>query len=216
MKKRAPLLYAVSKIKKTSCLCVFAIYLLVFGSGYAMAGWITLDMPGYTVNTMARGIDGSNIVGSYDDASGTHGFLYNGTNWTTFDMPGASETCPSGIDGSKIVGRYYDASGVHGFFYNGSRWTTLDMPGAPHYTDVYGIDGSNIVGNYEDVSGIGHFFYIMVQNGQLLKRPARSIQIVAYPAVILSAPMAREVFFIMVQTGQLSLCPAQTRHLHWA
>ena len=37
-------------------------------------------------------------------AGSTHGFIYNGTNWTTLDVPGANCTWASGISGSNIVG----------------------------------------------------------------------------------------------------------------
>jgi len=71
-------------------------------------------MPGY--NTHIYGIDGSNIVGMYGDTY-CHGFLYNGTTWTTLDFPGAQKTWIYGISGSNLVGFYNDASGTHGFVY---------------------------------------------------------------------------------------------------
>jgi hypothetical protein len=81
-------------------------------------------MPG-AANTQLIGIDGGNIVGSYETNSGDcyyHGFLYNGTNWITLDMPGASTTMAFDIDGSTIVGWYTDNSSgnyhpQHGFLY---------------------------------------------------------------------------------------------------
>jgi hypothetical protein len=55
-----------------------------------------------------NGINGSNIVGFYTDGYlVSHGFLYNGSTWTTLDMPGAYSTYAFGIDGNHIVG-YYD------------------------------------------------------------------------------------------------------------
>jgi hypothetical protein len=107
-------------------------------------------MPGAS-RTDPTGIDGSYIVGGYEEASGVgHGFLYNGATWTTLDMPDAYRTWASGIDGSNIVGHYYDDFGVHGFLYDGSGWTTLDVPGVAGGTQAFGIDGSNIVGSYYD------------------------------------------------------------------
>jgi hypothetical protein len=75
-------------------------------------------MPDAT-DTFIYGMDGSNLVGYYDDASGkVHGVLYNGTTWTTLDYPGASGTRVYDIDGSNLVGYYVDTSGVnHGFIY---------------------------------------------------------------------------------------------------
>jgi len=101
--------------------------------------------------TVARGIDGSNIVGSYLDGSGIgHSFLYNGSSWTTLDVPGYVND----IDGSNMVG----SDGASSFLYNGSSWTTLDMPGA-HSTLAFSIDGNNIVGGYYDASNYYGFFY---------------------------------------------------------
>ena len=68
--------------------------------------------------TVAKGVSGNNIVGSYLDSSGgSHGFLYNGTTYTTIDDPlGMGGTFLNGIDGSNIVGSYVDSSGQnHGF-----------------------------------------------------------------------------------------------------
>ena len=50
--------------------------MVLFGTGYAMAGsWTTLDAPGAT-DTEPFGIDGDNIVGTYLDGSSYHGFVY--------------------------------------------------------------------------------------------------------------------------------------------
>jgi len=54
-------------------------------------------------NTYPYGIDGGNIVGYYSDGS-THGFIYDGTTYTTLNVPGADSTRAYGIDGSNIVG----------------------------------------------------------------------------------------------------------------
>jgi hypothetical protein len=42
---------------------------------YDGTNWIIIDKPGAT-RTFINGIDGSNIVGYYQDTSGLHGFLY--------------------------------------------------------------------------------------------------------------------------------------------
>jgi hypothetical protein len=54
--------------------------MMLFSYGNTIGGtWTTLDMSG-AYGTYANGIDGSNIVGWYQDASGSHGFLYNGSS----------------------------------------------------------------------------------------------------------------------------------------
>jgi hypothetical protein len=122
--------------------------------------WTTLNYPGAR-GTSAFGIYGNNIVGTYN--WGEHGFLYDGTNWTTLDHPNASSwTSASGIEGSNIVGTYIDASGVyHGFLYDGSTWTTIDYPGASG-TSASGIYGNNIVGCYSDAYGAHGFLATLV------------------------------------------------------
>ena len=82
-----------------------------------------------------RGIDGGNIVGMYEDASGwPDAFLYDGTTWTTLDFPGAMITYARGIDGDKIVGSYADASwDYHGFIY------TIPEPGTVLLLGLGGI-----------------------------------------------------------------------------
>jgi hypothetical protein len=86
----------------------------------------TLDYPGSTVSTAAYGIFGNDIVGDYQDSMGVyHGFLFNGSNWTSIDVPNVlvsgspdpvAATKIYGISGNTIVGEYLDANGVnHGF-----------------------------------------------------------------------------------------------------
>lgn len=75
----------------------------------------TIDVPG-AEDTYVYGIDGKNIVGAYGDASGIHGFLYNGKTYTTLDVPGAMQTEAYDISGTYIIGYYVDAKGnSHGF-----------------------------------------------------------------------------------------------------
>ena len=88
-------------------------------------------MPG-AIRTYINGIDGSNLVGYYQDAQSPyhyHGFLYNGTNWTTLDFPGATATYISGIDGGNLVGMYQNGSGSHGFIYTIPEPATLLLLG---------------------------------------------------------------------------------------
>ena len=109
-------------MKKSIAICVM---IVLFTAGYAMADWTTIDFPG-AYYTEVYDIDGSNIVGCYEIASGDrYGFLYNGTTWTTLVAPEAritsAETCAFGSNGSNIVGFYYGASGgMRGFLYNGT------------------------------------------------------------------------------------------------
>jgi hypothetical protein len=55
-------------------------------------------------------------VGIYVVPEFEHGFLYDGTTWTTLDDPLAKDlTRPSSISGNSVAGYYHNASGYHGF-----------------------------------------------------------------------------------------------------
>ena len=80
---------------------------------------------------MANGVSGKNVVGYYLDASGrSHGFLYNGTTYSTIDPPGSLGANATAVSGNIVVGNYNDRSGGHtvGFLFDGSTYTTLDVP----------------------------------------------------------------------------------------
>jgi hypothetical protein len=117
--------------------------------------FVTLDDPIATGaspagGTVAQGIDGSNIVGTYYVNQVANGFLYNGSSFTTIDVPTATSTDIRGISGSNIVGDYSNGSN-HGFIYNGSTFTTLDDPVAVSNsgsTYAAGVDGTNVVGYF--------------------------------------------------------------------
>jgi hypothetical protein len=117
-----------------------------------------VEVPGATHDTVAYGINNMDIiVGSYDDADGTHGFLYDGALYTSFDVPGSTETLPLNInDYGIVVGSYTDASGkVRGFSYDGSDYTSIDVPfPGVALTQAWGINNHNeIVGRYFDALG---------------------------------------------------------------
>ena len=87
-----------------------------------------------------------------------HGFLYNGSTYTTLDYPGSSQTFARGISGGNIVGSFDDSAGAHGFLYNGTSYTSLDDPLGTQGTFAYGISGGNIVGYFNDSAGTFHGF----------------------------------------------------------
>lgn len=137
---------------------IFAVLILVapsLGLSQAFGATYTeINFPG-AQHTWARGISGSNIVGTYQDASGSyHGYFYDGTSFTTLDVPFASETSPNGVSGSTVVGSYLDSNDQsYGFVYDGSSFTTIDHPLATHQYQYYGtrllgISGSTIIGGY--------------------------------------------------------------------
>jgi probable HAF family extracellular repeat protein len=78
----------------------------------------TLDDPLATDGTDAFGINAAGqIVGQYQSASGTHGFLYSGGTYTTLDDPSAinGTTKAFGINNmGQVVGWYRDNAGSQG------------------------------------------------------------------------------------------------------
>jgi probable HAF family extracellular repeat protein len=111
--------------------------------------------------TQAHGINNAGlIVGDYSSGGATHGFLYNGTTYTTIDDPLATSTSAYGInDADQVVGYYTDSSGgTHGFLYDGTTYTTIDDPSATGGTHVLGINNSGqITGYYFDSTGVHGF-----------------------------------------------------------
>lgn len=98
----------------------------------SIAGGFTYNLTNQTYSTFsdplgvngtyAAGVSGANIVGFYIDANNLqHGFLYDGTTFTTVDDPlmGTAANQGSGLfsgQGGTLVGVYDDSSGLsHGF-----------------------------------------------------------------------------------------------------
>ncbi len=136
---------------------LFAVGLWAGPATAATYTFTTLNDPLGVDGTIATGIDGNNIVGGYRDATGTmHGFLYNGSTYTTLDAPSSTffGTDVEGIWAIISSGR----SGAGSFLYNGSTYTTLSDPLGPNNTDARGIDGNNIVGYYYDAGLVSHGF----------------------------------------------------------
>jgi len=108
------------------------------------------------------------IVGGYQDATGSHGFLYNGGNVTTIDFPGASGTFAFGInDRREIIGIYSDsAQAQHAFLLRKGVFKTIDLPGGVPTTPFSINDFSEVVGQYTTVpKTIGHG-YLQLKNGK--------------------------------------------------
>ena len=125
----------------------------------------TIDVPGAT-STAARSINDANqIVGSFTDSAGTHGFVLSGGSFTTIDVPGASSTHGGKINTrGQIVGRFTDSAGTHGFILSGGSFTTIDVPGATASFGTFasGVnDADQIVGDYFVATGQQHGFLDM-------------------------------------------------------
>lgn len=153
-------------MKTRQTVAVLAALLMAVGAQHAWAiSFTTIDYPG-SINTVAYGIDGTNIVGQYEDISNNaHGFLFDGSTYTALNNPTApNKTYARAISGGNIVGHYTDGSGLnHGFLYDGSTWTTLNAPSVGYVfggagTRAFGVDGNTVVGDYTDAGGRYHGF----------------------------------------------------------
>jgi hypothetical protein len=119
-------------------------------------------VPGAVNGAFAGGInDLDQVTGYYVDSSGTpHGFLKDGSKYTTFDVPGALATLAYGINNLTVVtGLYLDASGnPHGYFWSRGQFVTVDatIPGAVGSLWYGSNDQGDLAGYFEDTSNVSH------------------------------------------------------------
>jgi hypothetical protein len=133
---------------------------------------------------MAEAVYNASVVGTYYDANAkAHGFLFDGTNYSTLDVPASITTNASGpntyfgtyalgISSNGIVGWYTSPDGAnHGFLLTNRVYTTLDEPNAFLNTVASGISGSNIVGTFIDTGNVTHGFLLSGTNYTTLDDP---------------------------------------------
>lgn len=118
-----------------------------------------VSVPG-SVSTGIRDINNlDQFVGLYRSANlVTHAFYFDGSEYVTFDYPGADSTTPTAInDHGVIAGHYEIGDSTSGFLYENGEFTSISLPGA-QYTQIWGINNSRqIVGSYTraDFTGFG-------------------------------------------------------------
>ena len=130
-------------------------------SGIAMAlayRFTTIDVPGGTFTRPSGVNDTGEIVGSFTDDTGSHGFLYKGGTFATLGPPGASQSEAASINNAgQIVGSFTDSAGQHGFLNVGGAFTTIDFPGATS-TSALAIDNAGrILGFFESPTDFSNF-----------------------------------------------------------
>jgi len=103
--------------------------------------------------------DAGLIVGTRQELSSEHGFLYNAGTITDIDFPGFDTTANAINSSGVIVGTIYDRQGgAHGYVLLGGVFTQIDFPLAM-LTDVLGInDGGELAGSFRDTHGEDHGF----------------------------------------------------------
>jgi probable HAF family extracellular repeat protein len=149
----------IRKPWKSLATVVFGLLLSVPGLTQAQYSFTKIDVPGAT-GTQANGNSTNQIVGEYDDADGTHGFVWsNGvfTN-TKINFPGAIFTSVNGINASgQLTGTYYGEGGFpmrRAFFESNGNFTTV----LPQVSNVIRSQGGFInaqgqaVGAYRDAT----------------------------------------------------------------
>jgi hypothetical protein len=116
--------------------------------------------PGSLV-TYALGLnDAGNVVGIYlDSQQKEHGFLLQGTTYTSIDFPGAVATEALGTNNhGDIVGDYTDTAGtVHGFVLMNGGFRAVDAPFANGLSISAINDSRIVVGTYSSGSTIASF-----------------------------------------------------------
>ena len=128
---------------------------------------ISFDVPGAAGTTAAGILPTGEIVGSWNNSGGTHGFIRRTDgSFTTFDVPGASSTSVNGFNAAgDMVGHFIDtAQAFHGYVRaRGGVIATFDVPGAGSAANQ-GTIGLNInpsgliSGQYVDSAGQAHSF----------------------------------------------------------
>jgi probable HAF family extracellular repeat protein len=115
----------------------------------------SIDMPGASA-TRAFGINAvGEIVGSYTDATGTHGFLWVNGDFTMIKVPGAVSTEAWGINPQgDIVGRYRKVGDARtfGFLLSDGVFTNISVPGHIHTLPIKISPSRDIVGCFHDTN----------------------------------------------------------------
>lgn len=143
-----------------SILAVPLVFLLELSSVFAF-DFKEIYYPG-SVLTAPLDIDGNTIVGQYSlpFSSFPRAFIYDGTTYSTFDLPGYSVRALSGIHGSTLVGFLYDPTEDRNrdFIYDSGSLTFINAGG--QYPDPSGVDGNFVVGNvYRPTGGFTGYVY---------------------------------------------------------
>jgi hypothetical protein len=116
--------------------------------------YTVIHVPGAAWTQAYRMNAQGDLVGSYQDATGTHGFLLRGRSYRSISVPTAIMTHARGInERGDVVGYYVAGETTRGFILSDGRFTTLQVP-ATRGTRLWDITGSGEVsGEYQAVEG---------------------------------------------------------------
>jgi len=125
-------------------------------SGTSSGAFEPIEVPG-AIGTRAFGINPrGDIVGSFTDAAGTHGYVLRIGVFTQIDYPGAATTEAWGINArGDVIGRYTRAGvpGIRGFLLQSGHYTDISI--GNHLVTLptkIGASGE-IVGCFHDTNG---------------------------------------------------------------
>jgi uncharacterized membrane protein len=156
-------------MKKFS-LCMLGVSVMMAIGPKVLAGgapsFTTIDVPGAGF-TIAIDINfNGQIVGRYNDATGTHGYLLSKGSFTTVDFPGAQSYALGLNWQADIVGLYFDGSKQHGYLFSGGVFSTVDFPGSAS-SEANGINAAgDIVGTYlQNANGGGKEHGFLLHDG---------------------------------------------------
>jgi probable HAF family extracellular repeat protein len=143
----------------------FSFYLLVVCAACAVAQgtYTQIDFPSALL-TNANGINrAGQIVGSYSDNAGGHGFLLQDGVFTTIDYPGAQSSSALGInDTGQIVGTAEPIGYV--FDTNRQSFTAIQYPGAL-YTYPVAINNAGAIAGYFQRKNLRYQGFALVHSG---------------------------------------------------
>src|SRR5439155_699162 len=115
----------------------------IYATTTSMYTYTTLDDPLATNGTLGEGInDAGQIVGWYNDSSGTKGFLYEGGNYVNLDDPSNEYTVPQGINAKGQIVGYTAFLVANGFLFSGGAYNTIDDPLATMGSYAEGINNA--------------------------------------------------------------------------
>jgi hypothetical protein len=111
--------------------------------------------------TDVRAINNSREIAGYYIANNfAHGFFLDGSTYTDFDVPGATNTYINALNQAGDFGGSIDINGSNqGYLMIGGLLTSFNIPGAVT-TTVYDLNTSNqAVGSYSDSGGLFHGYF---------------------------------------------------------
>lgn len=126
----------------------------------------SIDVPGAMWTAVMRMNARGDMVGSFRDATGTHGFLRIDDTYEVLHYPGAVATQARGInEPGTVVGSYSMGGKMNGFVLADGEYSTLNVPGA-NQTVLWDINANGVIsGEYQSAAG-GPWYAFVWRRGE--------------------------------------------------